>query len=99
MTITGKFFIDNSTEIYFNDSLLISSVNTGNTRQVVIPPYTELYPPIWATNPPMSPSGKDGGDSDPVYLTVKPTIVGVIENPVKSYGESLPENGYSASFF
>jgi hypothetical protein len=99
LTISGEYFIDDATEIYFNGILMTSSVTTGNTREIVIPSYTDLYPALWARNPAISPSGNDGGDSDPVYLTVKPTIVGIIGNPVKSYGENIPENGYSATYF
>lgn len=96
LTVTGDYFLD-ETEIYFNG---IKLNYIEGTKQVTIYPFNDLYPPIQAWNPSFSGSnGSDGGMSDPVYFTEKPTIAGIIENPIKSYGESLPEDGYTATYY
>ncbi|HSG67524.1 MAG TPA: hypothetical protein VK994_02375, partial [Bacteroidales bacterium] len=101
LTVTGDYFIDNTTTFFLNGQALDlapGSPTTGNTRDVLIPAYDELYPPFEAYNPPLIAGGSDGGYSDPIFITSKPTIVGTIQNETKYYGQSLPAGGFTVTY-
>ena len=91
VSVIGDYYAEGAV-LYFNDSLLATTVVDANTLTATIPPFTDLYPPIQAWNPSKEgTNGYDGGFSNSLYFTEKPTIVGTIAHKYKTYGENLPE--------
>lgn len=92
ITVTGSYFTP-ETSVYFNGSIMSTTVDLeAGILQAELPPFAELYPPITAYNPPREgTNGKDGGMSNALYFTQKPTIVGTFEDTSKTYGQSMPE--------
>jgi len=95
--VTGEYFITNSsnpednTIIYFNGLPLETTVVNDTTLQAEVPPFTELYPEIQTFNTAKEgTNGDDGGLSNPLYFVNRPTIVGLIDNQTKAYGEDIP---------
>lgn len=87
-------YITTNTKLFFLGQELTTIVDTDNgTLTSSIPSFTELYPPIEAYNPPMEGTfGNDGGMSNTLYFTEKPTIVGTLSSVSKTYGENIPNN-------
>lgn len=98
LSVIGQYLTEGS-EIYFNgQSLGMSSVVNGDTINGTIFPFDERYPAIQVYNPPSEgTNGTDGGFSNSLYFTTKPTIVIDIRDTLKKYAEIVPEfsAGYS----
>ncbi|MBE0654218.1 MAG: S8 family serine peptidase, partial [Bacteroidales bacterium] len=91
ITMNGSYLTDAST-VYFNGSPVPTDVNLADgTLQADIPVFNDLYPELNAYNPPKEgTNGKDGGFSNTIYFTKKPTIVGTLNSLSKAYGEDMP---------
>ncbi|PLW94682.1 MAG: hypothetical protein C0591_12265, partial [Marinilabiliales bacterium] len=88
--ITGDYFTE-ETVLYFNGpEVAIYEFVDENTLTATIPPFTDLYPPITAENPPRTYLGKDGGMSNAIYFTDKPIILGTYAGATKKYGQDMP---------
>ncbi|MEJ2593763.1 MAG: S8 family serine peptidase [bacterium] len=102
ITLQGRYFTEN-TILYFDGMEITGAmVDPANgTITAEIPPFTELYPPITAYNPPVTPSLKDGGMSNALYFTQKPTIAGNMNDVTKYFGEVMPDVNltYTLSYF
>jgi hypothetical protein len=98
ITISGNYLTAGS-QVYFDGEPVESeTIILGDTAAIsIIPPFSGLYPKIQVYNPP-SPltNGTDGGLSDPIYFTTKETLLVIIDNKNKKYGEILPE--FTASY-
>ena len=95
VSVTGNYYSPGS-KIYFNGVPLETEQYDAHTLQATVPPFTDLYPPLQTWNPPKTDeygfvltNGEDGGLSNPLYFSEKPTIVGTITNKTKSYGADV----------
>ncbi|MBP9081123.1 MAG: S8 family serine peptidase [Flavobacteriales bacterium] len=92
LTIFGEYLGDSST-VWLDGVPLTNGVTLhGDTALVtIVDPFVGLYPEIQVYNPPMEgTNGLDGGLSNPLYFTTKPTILVRVDNKTKTYGEVLP---------
>ncbi|RLD79649.1 MAG: hypothetical protein DRJ15_08945 [Bacteroidetes bacterium] len=92
LTVIGQYLTGGS-QIYFN-GLLLEGSSTVSVDMVTgtIPPFDERYPAIQVYNPPNTQTnGTDGGVSNPLYFSTKPTIVVNIADASKKYAEVLPD--------
>ena len=92
LSIIGQYLTEGS-QIFFNGIALADPSGVeGDTVTGTILPYDERYPEIQVYNPPNAQTnGTDGGLSNPLYFTTKPTIVVNIEDKSKKYAEVLPD--------
>lgn len=93
IAVIGEFLTSGS-EIYFNGVPLDSSSFVSGDTMVssFIPPYDENYPEIQVYNPPSAmTNGLDGGLSNPLYFSTKPTIIININDTTKKYAEVIPQ--------
>jgi len=90
LLLKGKFFTSGS-QVYFNDVLLGSVVNSSTQITVQIPPFNdEGFIKIY--NPPISPSGDDGGYSQTLSLfsVAKRVVTVVAHDTAKKWAEEIP---------
>lgn len=84
IVINGEYFSDSASVIFQYDT--IQAVVSNGTQLIAEIPAFLGNPPLEIYNPPMAPSGLDGGASDPVYLkslppqNVKVTVNDAIKN-------------------
>ncbi|HQV00559.1 MAG TPA: S8 family serine peptidase, partial [Bacteroidia bacterium] len=93
----GAYFNEH-TKIIMRDDTLPTQVIDANTIIAEAPAF-EGNPPFFAYNPPTTPSGLDGGNSDSLYFfsPVKKQIVVRPNDVVKYYGEDLPLLSFSVT--
>lgn len=98
LSVIGRYLTEGSL-IYFNGQPLAGTSSvSGDTVTGTILPFDERYPAIQVYNPPNAQTnGSDGGLSNPLYFSTKPTIVVDIHDQSKKYAEVLPvfTAGYS----
>jgi hypothetical protein len=93
IAVVGQYLTSES-EIYFNGSPLesASTVNGDTLVSSIIPPFNEYYPEIQVYNPPSAlTNGLDGGLSNPLYFSTKPTVIIDIQDTTKKYAEVIPQ--------
>lgn len=91
ITVSASY-LTSATKLYFNGTELPTTVDTiAGILNATVPAFSELYPPLNAYNPPKTgTNGKDGGMSNTLYFSEKPTIVGNLYDQSKTYGEDMP---------
>lgn len=92
ISVIGKYLTGES-QIYFNGLLLESgTLVSGDTVSGIIGLFDDRYPAIQVYNPPNAQTnGTDGGLSNPLYFTTKPTIIIDIHDDSKLYAEVIPD--------
>lgn len=97
LSVVGKYLTGGS-QIYFNGTPLEEGTTvSGDTVVGIIAPYDERYPAIQVYNPPNTQTnGLDGGLSNPLYFTTKPTVIVDIQDTSKVYAEIIP--AFSAEY-
>jgi hypothetical protein len=94
ITITGEY-LTNESIVYLDGVPLTNSTVVspdGTSITTTVDPFGPLVnQEIQVDNPSTTPSGLDGGLSDPLYFTDKPSVVITIADKSKVYGEELPE--------
>lgn len=91
LSVIGRYLTEGSL-IYFNGQPLAGNSSvSGDTVTGTILPFDVRYPAIQVYNPPNAQTnGSDGGLSNALYFSTKPTIVVNIHDQSKKYGEELP---------
>lgn len=92
-TVTGDFF-NSTTQILFRGEPLLEGVVVEDENTITVDhPGFLGNPEVQAYNPVISPSGFDGGASEPVYFSdpVKQTVVITANSFTKKYGEVTPD--------
>lgn len=94
ITIFGEYLTDESI-VYIDGEPAGGSTTVspdGTSITTTIDPFGPLVnQEVQVGNPSTTPSGLDGGLSDPLYFTDKPSVVITIAEKSKVYGEELPE--------
>ncbi|MEZ5195706.1 MAG: S8 family serine peptidase [Bacteroidales bacterium] len=93
ITVLGNYLTEGS-QIIFNGVPLESGTTLqGDTAiTALIYPFTDLYPSVQVLNPPNpETNGTDGGLSNALYFTDKETVLVLVDNKSKFYGEVLPD--------
>jgi len=91
LSVIGKYLTGGS-QIYFNGQILTTGTQVnGDTVTGIILPFNERYPEIQVYNPPNAQTnGTDGGLSNPLYFSTKPTVLVDIHDESKVYAEVIP---------
>lgn len=91
LSVVGKYLTGGS-QIYFNGAPLEGGTTVnGDTVSGTIAPFDERYPAIQVYNPPNAQTnGLDGGLSNELYFTTKPTVIVDIKDTSKVYAEVIP---------
>jgi hypothetical protein len=91
LSVIGQFLTTGS-QIYFDGQpLTYGTIVNGDTITGTIAPFESRYPAIQVYNPPKAQTnGSDGGLSNPLYFSLKPTIVVDINDTNKVYAEVIP---------
>ncbi|MGC4048651.1 MAG: S8 family serine peptidase [Paludibaculum sp.] len=96
VVINGEYIAPNASVIFQYDTIPAVVNGNGTVLTASIPPFMG-NPPLVIYNPPITPSGLDGGVSDSIYLSgMQPQNVRItVNNATKRYGEHIPD--YSVS--
>lgn len=91
LSVIGMYLTGGS-QIYFNGQPLANGTQVnGDTVSGIIHPFDDRYPAIQVYNPPnVQTNGSDGGLSNALYFTTKPTVIVDIQDDLKVYAEVIP---------
>jgi hypothetical protein len=83
-------YLNSQSIIYLRGVPLATRLVNVNQVEATIPAFTG-NPPLQVYNPPVTPSGLDGGFSNSLYFYPRIKITVTADNKSKSYGEAVPE--------
>jgi hypothetical protein len=87
--VEGEYLTSQSV-VYLRGTPLASRLINAKQVEATVPTF-EGNPPIQVYNPPITPSGLDGGLSNSLYFFPRIKVAITADNKSKSYGEALPE--------